>query len=143
MASARDVAQYILEQLGTTNTIKLQKLVYYCQAWHLVWEDEPIFDDRIEAWANGPVVPKLFFAHQGQFSIGPDAEIGDSDALSEDEIESIDVVLRDYGKRSSHWLVELTHMESPWIDAREGYGPGERCSNEITHAAMAEYYSGL
>lgn len=143
MATAKDVAQYILEELGATNTIKLQKLVYYCQAWHLVWSDQPIFNDRIEAWANGPVTPTLFYAHQGHFSIGPVFKIGDSDMLTPDEKDSIDVVLRDYGHRSSQWLVELTHLEDPWKNARRGHGPGERCSEEISLSAMHEYYSGL
>lgn len=52
-----DVAEYILEQHGEMTSMKLQKLVYYCQAWHLAWSDEPLFRESIEAWANGPVVP--------------------------------------------------------------------------------------
>jgi len=143
MPTAKDVAQYILEQRGATNTIKLQKLVYYCQAWHLVWEECPIFNDRIEAWANGPVIPSLFFAHQGLFSIGPDSNIGGSNNLGVSEKETIDVILREYGDKSSQWLVELTHLEDPWKNARGFCRPGARCNNEITHAAMAEYYSGL
>jgi len=59
MANVRDVAQYILGKVGQTSTWKLQKLVYYSQAWHSVWEDEPLFDAGIEAWANGPVCPEL------------------------------------------------------------------------------------
>lgn len=55
MATVFDVAQYILERLGQTTAIKLEKLVYYAQAWHLVWEDTPLFASRIEAWANGSV----------------------------------------------------------------------------------------
>lgn len=38
MATARDVAQYIRDQIGELSTIKLQKLVYYCKAWSLVWD---------------------------------------------------------------------------------------------------------
>ena len=45
MASVFDVAKYILHKLGTVTTWKLQKLVYYCQAWSLVWDDEPLFFD--------------------------------------------------------------------------------------------------
>lgn len=60
MANVRDVADYILAQRGPMSAMKLQKLVYYSQAWHLTWAEEPIFDARIEAWANGPVVPLLY-----------------------------------------------------------------------------------
>ena len=45
MANVFDVAKYILEKLGTLSTMKLQKLCYYCQAWSLVWDDTPLFDE--------------------------------------------------------------------------------------------------
>ena len=54
MASAHDVARYIVRQLAPLSTIKLQKLVYYSQAWHLVWEDAPLFDERVEAGKMAP-----------------------------------------------------------------------------------------
>ena len=63
MVDVKDVAQYILDKQGGMTTWKLQKLVYYCQAWSLVWDDEPLFPDDIEAWANGPVVRKLYDIH--------------------------------------------------------------------------------
>jgi len=65
-ASAHDVAAYILKNGGRMSVMKLQKLVYYSQAWHLVWEDKRLFSDRIEAWANGPVVPNLYPAFERQ-----------------------------------------------------------------------------
>ena len=54
MANVFDTAKYILEQKGDMSTMKLQKLCYYSQAWGLVWDDEPLFDEDFEAWANGP-----------------------------------------------------------------------------------------
>ena len=57
---AIDVAAYILRKQGTMPAMKLQKLVYYSQAWSLVWDDRPIFRDRIYAWANGPVIRNLY-----------------------------------------------------------------------------------
>ena len=143
MPTARDIAQYILEKRGKTATIQLQKLVYYCQAWHLVWEDTPLFDDHVEAWANGPVIPNLFSAHKGHFSIDASFSIGDSSSLAQNEKESIDAVIAEYGKESSQHLVELTHLEDPWKEARRNCRPGERCNNVISLAAMADYYSGL
>lgn len=143
MADVKDVAQYILESLGGMTTIKLQKLVYYCQAWSLVWCETPLFNSRIEAWANGPVTPDLFFAHQGRFTVTPGDSLGNSARLSFDEKDVIDNVLKGYGDKSSQWLVELTHLEDPWKIARAGTPAGVRCNNEISHAAMAEYYSGL
>ena len=59
MASVFDVAAYILERQGPMTTWKLQKLVYYSQAWSLVWDDDVLFPEEIEACANGPVVREL------------------------------------------------------------------------------------
>ena len=142
MASAHDVAALILEQRGRMTTLKLQKLVYYCQAWHLVWEDRELFPERVEAWANGPVVPEIFAGHRGLFEVSAWTS-GASSNLAIDEVESIDAVLDTYGDKSGQWLAELTHREDPWRLARGTRAPGERSSAPITPAAMVEYYSSL
>jgi uncharacterized phage-associated protein len=54
-----DVAKYILVRQGEMTTFKLHKLLYYSQAWSLVWDDAPLFSDDFYAWANGPVLPLL------------------------------------------------------------------------------------
>lgn len=142
MADVHDVAAYILEKAGVLTAMKLQKLVYYAQAWSLVWDEKPLFRNRIEAWANGPVSPDLYAAHRGEFMITSEPR-GDSSRLNQDERETVDAVLRDYGDKSATWLSALTHKEDPWLDARDGIPDGERSNQQITHAAMAEYYGNL
>lgn len=122
-------------------TMKLQKLLYYCQAWSLVWDEEPLFYEAIEAWANGPVVREVFEEHRNMFNI--DRASGDPSRLSSKQIETIDGVLSFYGEKNSQWLSDLTHMEDPWRNARVGLAPGERSNKIISHAAMMEYYSSL
>lgn len=143
MATVFDVAAYILKSQGTMTAMKLQKLIYYSQAWSLVWDEAPLFDTRIEAWANGPVAPSLYAWHRGRFNVGPGDCTGNPDALTPAQRESIDAVLGAYGDKTSQWLSDLTHSEDPWVNARRGLGPGERGSSEITHAAMFEYYGSL
>ncbi len=142
MASVHDLAKYILKKQGTMTTWKLQKLVYYSQAWSLVWDDRPLFQARIEAWANGPVVPVLYRIHRGDYLVS-DWPKGNPKALSKPEKETVDAVLDFYGDKTSPWLSELTHQELPWKEARNGLPPGARGKEEITHAAMAEYYVSL
>src|SRR5262249_33428533 len=124
MTSAHDVAAYILQREGEMTTMKLEKLVYYCQAWSLVWDEEPLFDDRIEAWANGPVVPALFERHRGLFKVSEWRQ-GDSRVLTDTQKETVKSVLRFYGQRPSQWLSDLTHREEPWLSARKGLAPLE------------------
>ena len=121
MATVFDVAKYIIDQCGEMDTWKLKKLVCYCQAWSLAWDGKPLFDSRIEAWANGPVCPDLFMRHKGFFIVGPESPIwegADPDALTETERETVDAVLKEYGDRPGHWLRALTHLEDPWKQAR-------------------------
>ncbi len=141
MPSVHDVAAYILKHRGTMTAMKLQKLVYYSQAWSLVWDEEPLFPERIEAWANGPVVYELYDRHRGVFKVSN--WDGDPHALDHEQQSTVDSVLKFYGKMSSQELSNLTHQEDPWRDARKGMGSGERGSREITLAAMAEYYGSL
>jgi uncharacterized phage-associated protein len=142
MAHVHDVAQYILERWGEMTTWKLQKLVYYSQAWSLVWDERPLFPEKVEAWANGPVVPDLYQLHRGSFVIKKIPQ-GNSKALDEDAKDTVDAVLDHYGDKSSQWLSDLTHREDPWRDARVGLTDGERGNVEITTGAMADYYGSL
>jgi len=144
MVDVRDVAQYILERRGRTTTWKLQKLVYYCQAWSLVWDDEALFPDNIEAWADGPVVRRLYDIHAGNFTISR-VTGGDSSRLNKTQRETIDAVLDAYGSKTSAWLRSLTHSEAPWKETRRraGLSEGERGNAVIPLDVMAEFYGSL
>jgi len=137
-----DVAAYILKKLGQMTTMKLQKLVYYCQAWSLVWDEKPLFKENIEAWASGPVVRELFNYHRGQFMIST-VLIGNPEILSNKQKETIDSVLNYYGNKSSQWLSDLTHMEDPWKLTRAGVPEMQRSHRVIGLDTLAEYYGSL
>ena len=137
MASALDTAQYILEEYGPTTTMKLQKLVYYSQAWSVVWDDDTLFDEKIEAWKNGPVVRELWEEARGQFRV--DATLaGNSSHLSETQKETVNRVLAFYADKDAQWLSDLTHMEDPW---KEAYSEGR--NTEISLLSLSEYYSSI
>jgi uncharacterized phage-associated protein len=143
-ATAFDVAAYILGKRGKMTAMKLQKLLYYAQAWSLVWDEQPLFENTIHAWANGPVVPAVYNYHRGQYFVSEsDFPTGKPDVLGSDQRSTIDAILEHYGNRSAQWLIDLTHAEDPWKIARKGLGPGERGNHEISHASMADYYSSL
>ena len=140
--SALDVAAYILNKLGQMTTMKLQKLIYYCQAWSLVWDEKPLFKEDIEAWAYGPVVRELFNYHRGQFLISS-VLTGNPDLLDDQQKETIDAVLDYYGNMSSQWLSDLTHMEDPWKSTRMSTSELERGNRIIPHDLLAYYYYSL
>lgn len=143
MPSVFDVAKYILEKMGPITAWKLQKLVYYSQAWSVVWDEEPLFEERIEAWANGPVVRELFNKHKGLFKVYPSDIPGDSNKLEKRHKETIDAVVRDYGQYTSQYLSDLTHMEDPWKEARGNALEGEPSSAVISLESLQRYYESL
>ena len=143
MVTVYDVAEYILATLGEMSAMKLQKLVYYSQAWSLAWTDRPLFNEEIEAWAKGPVVPALYEKHRGTFLLKHGCFGGNADNLSRKEKGIIDRVLAFYGPKDPQWLSTLTHLEKPWQEARNGLAPEDRGHRVITKNAMLEYYGSL
>jgi uncharacterized phage-associated protein len=140
---AIDVAEYILDQLGPMSAMKLQKLVYYSQAWSLAWSDNELFPEEIEAWSNGPVVPSMYARHRGSFRVSSGFFKGDTGRLSSEHKQNIRKVLQFYGNKDPQWLSNLTHLEAPWKDARRDMQPGERGNRIITKQEMQEYYASL
>lgn len=133
-----DVAAYVLSR-GARSAHDLQKLVYFAQAWSLAWDGHGLFEDRIEAWPRGPVAPRLFREHRQQFMV---TQVdGDPTALSNQEKANIDAVLDFYGALGPVVLVEMTHQDQPWLEAR-GDLPDEAPSQRpITRQAMRRFYS--
>lgn len=144
IVSVFDVAVYVMGRIKECTTMKLHKLLYYCQAWTLVWDERPLFRENIEAWANGPVIRELFNFHKGMFIIkDSDITIGNESVLSDHQRDNINEVLDFYGNKSSQWLIDQTHIETPWIEARKGLDQTERGNRVIENDAMYQFYSSL
>ena len=142
MASVFAVASYILGKQGRMTAMKLQKLVYYSQAWSLVRDGRPLFGEEIEAWVNGPVVYELFKAHRGMFELSAaDLRYGNPATLDRAATATIDAVLEHYGAMSPKRLSDLSHTEAPWLEARRDLGGTARSARVITTEAMRDYYA--
>lgn len=139
--TARDVADYFLasvdEESGDNiSNLKLQKLVYYAQGFHLAIHGEPLFDDPIVAWAHGPVVPSLYhaFKDHGAGAIPrPDDFTGSKYAPEVSEL--LDEVLEVYGQFSAWKLRDMTHDELPW----KSVSPNELISQD----SLRDFFSTL
>lgn len=141
--SVHDSAAYILSKIKTPITcMKLQKLLYYGQAWSLVWDEKPLFKSRIEAWSNGPVIREIFRFHRKTMWVSEWSQ-GNKDSLSKDQKDTLDAIIETYGELAPHQLSELSHTEAPWLNARKGLSPLEPSENEITQEAMSEYFRSI
>lgn len=138
------VAKYIIDKCGEMPAMKLQKLVYYSQAWNLAWDYKPIFKEDFQAWANGPVCPELYQFYVGKFELSKN-DFNDikSPELTKEEKENIDIVLKDYADKEPIYLSYLTHEEQPWRLARGNTPPGMECNNIISQDSIQQYYNGL
>lgn len=138
-AAAADVARYLVEKTeGGMAQLKLQKLLYYCQAASLGWTNRPMFEEPIEAWINGPVVKSIWdtYAYQGWIDSVAGGDLADREARA-----IADQVYEHYGQHEPDELSRMTHSEPPWREARATLRPGERGNVEITVDAMRDYYS--
>jgi uncharacterized phage-associated protein len=121
---------------------KLQKLVYYAQAWSLVINKKRLFLDRIEAWVHGPAVRALYSKYK-EFGYSPIKQEVNEDIVSiflPKDKKLLDNVWKAYGKLDSEYLEMLTHSEKPWQEAREGLQSDESSSKEISLETIGAYY---
>jgi uncharacterized phage-associated protein len=119
--------------------LKLQKLLYFSQAWYLANKGKPMFDDDFQAWAHGPVSRKIYEQHRGR-NWEPLDRAKKQPKLSADIEKCLVMVFDEYGKYGAKHLEQLTHKHNPWIDARSGLPPEARCETVISKEAMRDFY---
>jgi uncharacterized phage-associated protein len=140
MTTAIEVASYIKQQANVANydTKKLQKLVYFSQAWALAWTGKPLFREDFQAWPDGPVVRSLYAKQK--YEIVP---VPADDVLSPDQKDVVDSVLAHYGHLSFTELIDLTHAHTPWLEARGDLPPSAPSQTALNESTIRDYYTRL
>lgn len=143
-ASPKAVAAWLINNVdrdaGEAIThLKVQKLLYYCEAWFLANFDRPLFKQDFEAWAHGPVCREVWAKYKNKSweSLNPERKPRIPDGLE----AFLDQVHNQYGQFSAKRLEEISHNEAPWQKAREGIPAGARCDNVIDKTLMRNYYA--
>lgn len=149
----QDVTDYLIgafaDEPGNLTVLKLQKLLYYVQAWHLATKGAPLFEGKFQAWVHGPVnrqVYDRFKDTHGLYSPVTAASIRgefERNAISGEPRAHIDEIVEAYGRFTGTQLEDMTHDERPWIEARGGRKDYERCETEIDERTMSVYYQSL
>ncbi len=148
MATALDTARYLVhlatpsedEDTDCLCHLRLQKLLYYVQGWHLAAMGVPLFSERIEAWKHGPVVPSVYPVFKDFRLAIPPTQGGDPDGLSKGHKDFIRSVWERYARFSATALRDMTHREAPWVNACIGLTPTESSNSEITTDALRAYF---
>lgn len=119
----------------TISNLKLQKLLYYAQGFHLaIYDGRPLFEEDIIAWSYGPIVREVYdeYSELGSSAIPmPDENI----ELTSEENELIGDVWSVYGQFSALKLMEMTHNEMPWMTTEK--------NSVISHEKLREFFKDL
>lgn len=144
MHSALDVAAWFLNAVDpeagdSITNLKLQKLVYYAQAWAVTLLGSRLFDEPIEAWAHGPVVDVVYqeYKAHGFDSLPPSQR---KPVFTPRERVILEDVLAVYGEHSATFLEALTHAEQPWQTVWSDRRRTDRSRREIPIERMREFY---
>ncbi|WP_026582113.1 Panacea domain-containing protein [Bacillus sp. J33] len=142
----QDVVNWFLAKEAMTPK-KLQKILYYAYSWTLTLEnddvrnlDNKLFEADFEAWVHGPVIREVYeyFREYGYREI--EKYEGEIPEFSHDIEGILEDVWEEYGSYTGNELESITHQEAPWLKAREGYSPLERCTEVITDESIFSYY---
>jgi len=145
------LSEYITEKIGSLSHLKLQKLLYYVEAYHLAYFDQSIIEDDFEAWVHGPVSRKLYNAlkdysvlyNEVQYVKGSDEytpkEIIHT-MITKDQLVLVNDVIDSLGIHSATELENFTHSELPWIEARRGLSDADKSTRLISKETMKLYY---
>jgi len=142
-----DVANFFLsamdEEAGDLiSNLKMQKLVYYAQGIHLAMFGKKLFNEDIEAWEHGPVVPSLYheFKKFGKGAIEPNFENFDINIFTKEQQEMLKEVYQTFGQFSAWVLRNMTHEEKPWVETTKN---GTILGGKIDEKLMEEYFKTL
>jgi len=136
LETAKRILNYQLYDSLEITHLKLQKLLFYSQAYHLVILDKPLFEDDLLAWEYGPVVRKVYENYKKYnssiISIKKELKL---EPISAPSIGVISAVMSAYSKFSGIELMGMTHSESLW---QEAFAKGK--NETISHDSVKKYY---
>lgn len=141
--NAQDVAHWFLSKAPMTHK-KIQKLCYYAQAWYCaLYDGTPLFQEEIQAWVHGPVIPALYPKYADYRWNEIPVYNGPLPVMTGDELEVLETVYHTYGSFTGDQLESLTHAERPWQQARGNRQPWEVSRDVISIASMRSFYQDL
>ncbi|KXG78866.1 MAG: hypothetical protein PWP45_610 [Tepidanaerobacteraceae bacterium] len=145
--SVFDVAKYFLSKAdvkeGSILTpLKLQKLIYYAQGWHLAFFGKPLFVTPLEAWVHGPVSPEIWYKYQNYDYLAKE-DFDPSKVFDIEQIQLLNEIYNIYGMFDAWVLRDMTHKDKPWREARRGYEENEPSSEVIPQESIRKYFENL
>jgi len=142
--SVADYLLYFAQEHGDVITpLKLQKMVYYADAWYMALNDgAELVPERFEAWVHGPVARDLYvrFADYKWQPITAEIVLPD---LPANIVEHLNEIYHVFGGYTAYELEQLTHQEQPWISARGDLAVSAVCTHVLDKKETAEFYRSM
>ncbi len=145
--NAADVAKYFIylasneivgdsqEREGITN-LKLQKILYFAQAYYLTKFKKPLFKNVIEAWEYGPVITSVYNGYKKHKN--KPIIIGKEETIIEEKDKAfLREVWNIFGDYSASKLINIVHSHTPWKKAYKS------SSKKISNKSISDYYTPL
>ncbi|EQC1800552.1 Panacea domain-containing protein [Escherichia coli] len=147
ISTVNDIADYLLffahEHGDQITPLKLQKLVFYADAWYMALNDDrELIQNQFEAWVCGPVVRELY-TRFARYQWRPIDEELKRPELPEEVAKHLDEVYQVFGGFSLYELEQLTQQEKPWRIARKNLPDYEPCTNLISKKITADFYRSV
>jgi uncharacterized phage-associated protein len=143
MITAQDVADYIIwsshEAGSFISNLKLQKLLFYVQAWHLAVFRRPLFSEKFQAWIRGPAIPEIYERYKSYRWRNIDEEVKPPD-LDARTVGFLEEVLEEYAPLDARCLEQLACREDPWLEARQGTPELEPSTATVDEETMGAFY---
>ena len=136
---AMDIAKYFINELHP-EPLKLQKLLYFAQGFSYAFYDKELFNDDFEAWVHGPVIPSIYHEYKS-YEYNPIDLNYNLKEFSNDVIDLLEYIKKNYAKYDAKYLEEITHKEEPWLLSRTGFDPDERSDKTIPKSNIAAYFT--
>lgn len=137
-----DIAKYIISKLEIT-PLALQKTLYFIQGFSIAFNNNFIYKDVPEAWVHGPVYPEIYHKYK-VFDYNPienEYNLNETVILEIKDKQLIDSVLKYLSLYNGTILEKITHMESPWINARNGLKSNENSNEQIKLDDIKDYFT--
>jgi len=145
MYEVLDISRYIINKSISDKTpisnLKLQKLLFYVQAYFLVETGSQLFSESLVSWKYGPVVIEAYdeFKSFGALEIVDPIEEYTEFEFSDDSFklnikterfneniiennikECINEVVESYESYNAIQIMRKTHQEDPWLNTENG-----------------------
>ena len=140
-----EVISYIFKRMDEVTPLMLQKLLHYVQGINLALNGKKMFPEDCSAWAHGPVYKEVYYLFK-DFKYNPIEDVrfavfdNKYNDLKDEEKKIVDIVVNSFGMYSGKTLERITHKETPWLNARKGYGEGVPSDEIISIKSIKDYF---